>query len=129
MLYLIIKDSLKGLLVSYFKITMENKNSKNKPGAATDTGLMVKIKTAKPPLYKVLLLNDDFTPMEFVVHVLEKFFNKDAQEATEIMMNVHNHGIGLCGVYTYEIAETKVMQVVEYSRKKEHPLQCIMEKE
>lgn len=113
----------------YFKTIMGNINHKGKPGVTTDTGLMIKIKTTKPSLYKVLLMNDDFTPMDFVVHVLEKFFNKDAQEATEIMMNVHSHGIGLCGVYTYEIAETKVMQVVEYSRKREHPLQCIMEKE
>lgn len=115
--------------MSYFKIVMEKKERQGKPGLGSDTGLMVKIKTARPSMYKVFLLNDDFTPMDFVVHVLEKFFNKDAQEATEIMMNIHNHGLGLCGVYSYEIAETKVAQVVEYSRKSEYPLQCILEKE
>jgi len=115
--------------MSCFKIVMEKKEKRGTPSSGTDTSLMVKIKTAKPAMYKVLLLNDDFTPMDFVVHILERFFSKDAQEATEIMMNVHSHGIGLCGVYTYEIAETKVAQVVEYSRKSEYPLQCIMEKE
>ena len=85
-------------------------------------------KTKKPSLYKVLLLNDDYTPMEFVVHVLEKFFQKDAEAATKIMLQVHQHGIGECGVFTYEIAETKVTQVMDFARKHQHPLQCVMEK-
>lgn len=95
------------------------------------TGLMVKTRaqTQKPSLYKVLLLNDDYTPMEFVVHVLEKFFGKDRQEATDIMLQVHRRGVGLCGIYTYEVAETKVQQVMDYARANEHPLQCTMEKE
>lgn len=80
-------------------------------------------------MYKVLLLNDDYTPMEFVVHVLEKFFGKSAQEATDIMLHVHRRGVGLCGIYTYEIAETKVSQVMGYARTNEQPLQCTMEKE
>jgi ATP-dependent Clp protease adaptor protein ClpS len=74
------------------------------------------------------ILNDDYTPMEFVVHVLERFFNKDREAATRIMLHVHNHGIGECGVYTYEVAETKVTQVMDFARKHQHPLQCVMEK-
>ena len=80
------------------------------------------------PIYRVLLLNDDYTPMEFVVHVLERFFNKDHGSAHRIMMHVHQHGIGECGIYTYEVAETKVTQVMDFARKHQHPLQCVMEK-
>lgn len=85
-------------------------------------------KTAKPSMYKVLLLNDDYTPMEFVVLVLETFFNKNREDATRIMLHVHRRGVGLCGVYTFEVAETKVAQVLEAARKAQHPLQCTMEK-
>lgn len=94
----------------------------------TGIALKAKPKTKKPSLYKVLLLNDDYTPMEFVVHVLEQFFNKDRQAATEIMLHVHQRGVGVCGVYSYEVAETKVAQVVDFARRHEHPLQCTMEK-
>ena len=95
------------------------------------TGLITKTrpKTKKPSLYKVLLLNDDYTPMEFVVHVLERFFNKGREDATRIMLHVHQKGVGICGVYTYEVAETKVAQVMDFSRQHQHPLQCTMEKE
>jgi ATP-dependent Clp protease adaptor protein ClpS len=95
------------------------------------TGLVTKTrpKTKRPNLYKVLLLNDDYTPMEFVVHVLEKYFNKGREEATRIMLHVHHKGVGVCGVYTYEVAETKVTQVMDFSRQHGHPLQCTMEKE
>jgi ATP-dependent Clp protease adaptor protein ClpS len=95
------------------------------------TGLITKTrpKTKKPSLYKVLLLNDDYTPMEFVVHVLERFFNKGREDATRIMLHVHHKGVGICGVYTYEVAETKVAQVMDFSRQHQHPLQCTMEKE
>ena len=85
-------------------------------------------KTKPPPMFKVLLLNDDYTPMEFVVHVLERFFNKDREAATQIMLHVHHHGIGECGIYTYEVAETKVTQVMDFARERHHPLQCVMEK-
>jgi ATP-dependent Clp protease adaptor protein ClpS len=85
-------------------------------------------RTKRPNMYRVLLLNDDYTPMEFVVHVLQRFFNKDADEATRIMLHVHQHGVGECGVYTYEIAETKVTLVMDFARKHQHPLQCVMEK-
>jgi ATP-dependent Clp protease adaptor protein ClpS len=95
------------------------------------TGVVIETKprTKKPSLYKVLMLNDDYTPMEFVVHVLERFFSKQREEATRIMLHVHRRGVGLCGVFTYEIAETKVTQVVDYARKHQHPLQCTLERE
>src|SRR5262245_19357260 len=98
----------------------------NPPGTAVIT--KTKPQTKRPNLYRVLILNDDYTPMEFVVHVLERFFNKDREAATRIMLHVHNHGIGECGVYTYEVAETKVTQVMDFARKHQHPLQCVMEK-
>jgi ATP-dependent Clp protease adaptor protein ClpS len=85
-------------------------------------------KTRKPNLYRVLLLNDDYTPMEFVVHVLERFFNKSVDEATVIMLHVHQNGVGECGVFTYEVAETKVTMVMDFARQHLHPLQCVMEK-
>jgi len=97
----------------------------------TGTGVVTKTrpKTKKPSLYKVLLLNDDYTPMEFVVHILERFFNKGREEAVQIMLLVHRHGVGICGVFTFEVAETKVAQVIEFARRHQHPLQCTMEKE
>ena len=84
---------------------------------------------ARPRMYKVLLLNDDFTPMEFVVHVLESFFGMPRHRATQVMLTVHTEGKGICGLFTREVAETKVMQVNEYSRKNQHPLLCTMEAE
>lgn len=86
-------------------------------------------KTKKPALYKVLMLNDDYTPMEFVVDALQRFFNKGHDEAIQIMLHVHQRGVGVCGVYTYEIAETKVNQVMDLARQNQHPLQCTIEKE
>lgn len=88
-----------------------------------------KPKTKKPSLYKVLLLNDDYTPMEFVVFVLQSCFGKSAEEATTIMLHVHQHGVGVCGLFTYEVAETKVAQVVDLARQYQHPLQCTMERD
>ena len=87
----------------------------------------VKVKTKKPSMYKVLLLNDDFTPMEFVVGVLQKFFGKGREQATQIMLKVHHEGRGVCGVYPRDIAASKVEQVCSYSRQHQHPLQCVME--
>jgi ATP-dependent Clp protease adaptor protein ClpS len=95
-----------------------------------DDGVAVeeaKPKLKRPPMYKVILLNDDYTPMEFVVHILEVFFGMDRERATHIMLNVHTKGAGVCGVFTREIAETKVAQVNDYSRTNEHPLLCTME--
>ncbi len=83
----------------------------------------------KPQLYKVILLNDDYTPMEFVVRVLERFFHKNREEATHIMLHVHQKGLGICGVFTREVAETKVRQVMLYAAENQHPLQCTMEPE
>src|SRR5262245_9202058 len=98
------------------------------PGRGTAVITRTKPKTKKPNLYRVLILNDDYTPMEFVVHVLERFFQKDREAATRIMLHVHNHGVGECGVYTFEVAETKVSQVMDFARQHQHPLQCVMEK-
>jgi ATP-dependent Clp protease adaptor protein ClpS len=86
-----------------------------------------KTKTAPPPLYRVLLLNDDYTPMEFVVSILERFFGMDREKATTVMLKVHNEGVGLAGIYPRDIAETKVNQVIEHAREHQHPLQCTME--
>ncbi len=98
-------------------------------GTGTSVVTKTRPKTKKPSLYKVLILNDDYTPMEFVVHVLERFFAKPREEAIQIMLHVHRHGVGICGVYTFEVAETKVTQVIELARRHQHPLQCTMEKE
>jgi ATP-dependent Clp protease adaptor protein ClpS len=103
-----------------------------RPGRDDGTGTAVitrtKPQTKRPNLYRVLLLNDDYTPMEFVVHVLERFFNKQREDATRIMLHVHQNGVGECGIFTYEVAETKVTQVMDFARKHQHPLQCVMEK-
>ncbi len=108
-----------------------NERDHDDNGMGPQTALTVKSKpeTKKPSLYKVFLLNDDYTPMDFVVHVLESYFNKSREEASRIMMHVHRRGVGLCGVYTYEIAETKAAQVLAAARKAQHPLQCTIEKE
>ena len=90
--------------------------------------LDTKPKTKKPSMYNVIILNDDYTPMEFVVLVLEKFFNKKQEEATQIMLHVHKKGIGVCGTFTYEVAESKCRLVLDFAKKNEHPLQCTMEK-
>ena len=103
------------------------------PGGDDDGGLGIatktRVRTKKPSMYRVLILNDDYTPMEFVVLILERFFNKSREQATRIMLHVHQKGVGVCGVYTYEVAETKVAQVMDMARRNEHPLQCTMEKE
>ena len=106
-------------------------DDKHDDDIGTGVGLSEKVKekTKKPSLYKVLLLNDDYTPMEFVVHILQRFFSKPRQEAEEIMLHVHHRGVGVCGVFTYEVAETKVSQVMVFAKEHEHPLQCTMEKE
>ena len=87
----------------------------------------VKSRPKSPPLFKVVLLNDDFTPMDFVIEVLQQFFSKTREQATEIMLKVHSEGFGLCGVYPKDIAATKVEQVVAFARQQQHPLQCVME--
>lgn len=102
----------------------DNGSGDNDTGVATRT----RPKTKKPSLYKVLMLNDDYTPMEFVVIVLQRFFRMGSEEATRVMLHVHQKGVGLCGVFTYEVAETKVNQVMDFARQNEHPLQLTLEK-
>lgn len=101
-------------------------NSDNAPqiGVATKT----RTKPKKPSQYKVLLLNDDYTPMEFVVIVLKRFFRMDMEEATRVMLHVHQRGVGVCGIFPYEVAETKVNQVMDFAKANQHPLQCTLEK-
>ena len=99
------------------------------PNDGTGTLLETRTRTRRPPLYKVLMLNDDYTPMEFVVHVLERFFSMSHAQAFEIMLTVHKKGVAVVGVFSHEIAETKVAQVMDFARRHQHPLQCTMEKE
>ena len=106
----------------------DDRKGRENGGTGTGTLTRVKPQVKHPNLYRVLLLNDDYTPMEFVVHVLERFFGKSRQDATRIMLHVHQHGVGECGIFTYEVAETKVTQVMDFARKHQHPLQCVMEK-
>ncbi|MEA5446639.1 ATP-dependent Clp protease adapter ClpS [Gammaproteobacteria bacterium AB-CW1] len=102
----------------------QQNSSPENPGVAVQEA---KPAVKRPPLYKVLLLNDDFTPMDFVVEVLQRFFRMDRNKATQIMLNVHTQGKGVCGVFTFEIAETKVAQVNDYAKQHQHPLLCTME--
>jgi len=115
------------LTVKPIKMQNEDEND-GSDGTGTGVATKTRAKTKKPSLYRVLLLNDDFTPMEFVIHVLERFFSKNQEQATQIMLHVHQNGVGECGVYTYEVAETKVTQVMDFAQKHQHPLQCVMEK-
>jgi len=124
------KNTLK-YFKTYYLLIMANENQNNdnnnedfQRGVLLDT----KPKTKKPSMYNVLLLNDDYTPMEFVVMVLEKIFNKKQEEATQIMLHVHKNGVGICGIFTYEVAESKCKSVMDMAKKNEHPLQCTMEK-
>ena len=124
------KNTLK-YFKTYYLLTMAIENQNNddnnqdfQRGVLLDT----KPKTKKPSMYNVLLLNDDYTPMEFVVMVLEKIFNKKQEEATQIMLHVHKNGVGVCGTFTYEVAESKCKSVMDMAKKNEHPLQCTMEK-
>jgi len=106
---------------------MSGKNNGN--DGETSVITKTRSKTERPPLYKVMLLNDDYTPMEFVVHVLERFFGLTHAQAFEIMLTVHKKGLAVVGVFSFEVAETKVAQVMDFARRHQHPLQCTMEKE
>ncbi|NNF72605.1 MAG: ATP-dependent Clp protease adapter ClpS [Rhodobacteraceae bacterium] len=114
--------------MSYLLKMSENDKPGGNDGDASVV-LETKTKTQRPPLYKVLLLNDDFTPMEFVVHVLERFFGMTHAQSFELMLTVHKKGVAVVGVFSHEIAETKVSQVMDFARRHQHPLQCTMEKE
>lgn len=102
-----------------------------KDGSGSDAAILTKTRsrTQRPPMYKVLLLNDDYTPMEFVVHILERFFGLSHAQSFEIMLTVHKKGLAVVGVFSFEVAETKVAQVMDFARRHQHPLQCTMEKE
>ena len=124
------RASMSAIRTSPFERAGNGDRDRRGDDAGPGTGVVTKVKpqTKRPNLYRVLLLNDDYTPMEFVVHVVERFFSKSREEATRIMLHVHQHGVGECGVFTYEVAETKVTQVMDFARKHQHPLQCVMEK-
>ena len=120
-------------LITMYNIDMnttlaENSNNDKKNDFQRGVMLETKPKTKKPSMYNVLLLNDDYTPMEFVIIVLSKIFNKKQEEATQIMLHVHKKGVGVCGTFTYEVAESKCKSVMDMAKKNEHPLQCTMEK-
>ena len=123
------KNTLK-YFKTYYLINMANEDQNNNNNEDFQRGVLLdtKPKTKKPSMYNVLLLNDDYTPMEFVVMVLEKIFNKKQEEATQIMLHVHKNGVGVCGTFTYEVAESKCKSVMDMAKKNEHPLQCTMEK-
>ncbi|MBL0914974.1 MAG: ATP-dependent Clp protease adapter ClpS [Sphingopyxis sp.] len=108
----------------------EDKDTDRTGGGDDGSGiaLQTRTRTKKPAMYKVLMLNDDYTPMEFVVMVLQRFFNMDIEQATQVMLHVHQQGVGVCGVFSYEVAETKVNQVMDAARQNQHPLQCTLEK-
>jgi ATP-dependent Clp protease adaptor protein ClpS len=110
-------------------ITTASDSDRKDGGTGVGVATKTKPKTAKPSLYKVLLLNDDYTPMEFVVLTLQRFFRMDIEAATRVMLQVHQRGVGVCGIFTYEVAETKVSQVIDFAREHNHPLQCTMEKD
>ena len=126
-----ISNKLNLNLIHSMKIELSfimNKNDDN-DNFDGNTKLATNTQTKIPSLYRVLMMNDDYTPMEFVIEVLEKFFQKNREEATQIMLHVHHKGVGICGIYAYDLAETKAVQVMNYARKYEHPLQVQLEKE
>ena len=106
----------------------ERRGDDDANGTGVGVATRTRAKTKEPALYKVLMLNDDYTPMEFVVLCLQQFFRMSTEEATRVMFHVHQKGVGVCGVFTYEVAETKVSQVMDFARQNQHPLQCTLEK-
>jgi ATP-dependent Clp protease adaptor protein ClpS len=125
----ILKLDLKCSIKIIIPSTMNEDDKPNEDNVGGNIKLETNPKTKIPALYRVLMMNDDYTPMEFVIEVLEKFFQKNREAATEVMLHVHQRGVGVCGVYAYDLAETKAMQVMNYARKYEHPLQVQLEKE
>tara|TARA_B100000678_G_scaffold290823_1_gene304911 strand:- start:1386 stop:1832 length:447 start_codon:yes stop_codon:yes gene_type:complete len=127
----------KGAFVPYFRvmdsireftIRLSDDDSDSGDDASIGVATRTRTQTKKPTPYRVLLLNDDYTPMEFVVLVLQRFFRMTIEDATRVMLQVHQKGVGVCGVFTYEVAETKVSQVIDFARQNQHPLQCTLEK-
>ena len=125
----ILKLDLKCSIKIIIPSTMNEGDKPNEDNVGGNIKLETNPKTRIPALYRVLMMNDDYTPMEFVIEVLEKFFQKNREAATEVMLHVHQRGVGVCGIYAYDLAETKAMQVMNYARKYEHPLQVQLEKE
>jgi ATP-dependent Clp protease adaptor protein ClpS len=125
----ILKLDLKCNIKIIIPSTMNEDDKPNEDNVGGNIKLETNPKTKIPALYRVLMMNDDYTPMEFVIEVLEKFFQKNREAATEVMLHVHQRGVGVCGIYAYDLAETKAMQVMNYARKYEHPLQVQLEKE
>ena len=118
-----------GYFLSEITLNSEEDNNDDFKNKFSSIVLEEKPKLKKPPLYKVIMLNDDYTPMEFVIEMLQTYFSKSQEQATEIMLHIHQKGIGICGLYTYEIAESKATQVLDKARKNQHPLQIKLEKE
>jgi ATP-dependent Clp protease adaptor protein ClpS len=118
------------LLTLTLRVRAEDEDGGKDGGGEGQVGIATKTraKPKKPSQYKVLMLNDDYTPMEFVVLVLKRFFGMDLEQATRVMLHVHQRGVGVCGIFTYEVAETKVNQVMDFARQNQHPLQCTLEK-
>jgi ATP-dependent Clp protease adaptor protein ClpS len=110
------------------RMTDDDDNQNGPGGPSVGIATRTREKTKQPTPYRVLMLNDDYTPMEFVVLVLQRFFRMNMEEATRVMLHVHQKGVGVCGVFTYEVAETKVSQVMDFARENQHPLQCTLEK-
>ena len=129
MIYDNLKLNLKCSIKIIIPLTMNEGDKTNEDNVGGNIKLETNPKTKIPALYRVLMMNDDYTPMEFVIEVLEKFFQKNREAATEVMLHVHQRGVGVCGIYAYDLAETKAMQVMNYARKYEHPLQVQLEKE
>ena len=124
-----LKLDLKCSIKIIIPLTMNEDDKPIEDNVGGNIKLETNPKTKIPALYRVLMMNDDYTPMEFVIEVLEKFFQKNREAATEVMLHVHQRGVGVCGIYAYDLAETKAMQVMNYARKYEHPLQVQLEKE
>ena len=120
---------MSSISIAAYPVTMAGRDQDDQ-GEGPNVGIATRTRarTKKPSLYKVLMLNDDYTPMEFVVHVLQQFFRMDMEEATRVMLHVHQRGVGVCGIFSYEVAETKVNQVMDFARQNQHPLQCTLEK-
>jgi len=110
------------------RITLSDEKNGDNGGTGLGVATKTRTRTKKPTPYKVLMLNDDYTPMEFVVLCLQRFFKMNMEDATRVMLHVHQKGVGICGVFTYEVAETKVNQVTDFAREHQHPLQCTLEK-
>ena len=123
-----IRNNFQDILLNNI-LSSEKKDNENLDNNFSSIVLQEKPKLKKPPFYKVIMLNDDYTPMEFVVEMLQIYFSKSQEQATEIMLHIHQKGLGVCGLYTYEVAESKAARVLDKARKKQHPLQIKLEKE